>query len=160
MSTVFSSEPLWGYTKAHPRRYRAGTVTVVLFPPDAPRVARRLLHIQRFSGPLFALTWCVTAIAGATLILVEAAVVLALALAAATSNALHRSTRPARRQTVSVDLRAEHECDLGEERRRLLDAFLATAYRRPRTRDELRRLHALWRQLYDDLRSSSSDGGG
>lgn len=152
MSMVFSSEPLWGYTIAHVHRYRPGSVTVVLFPPDAPQITRRLLLVQRFSGATFAIVWGATAVAGATLILVEVAIVLALAFAAATSNALHRSTRPARQQVVRVHIPGY---DTVGHRRELLDDFLEAAHRRPRTPDDLRPLHELWCQLYADLKSLS-----
>ncbi|MCG7418300.1 hypothetical protein MHY30_12370 [Microbacterium sp. ACRRU] len=152
MTAFFRSDLLWGYTAAHPRRYRAGTVTVVLFPPDSPALVRRMLFLHRFSGPLFVVLFVITSVVGATVVLVEAAALVALAFAASVNNALHRATSPARARLARVELCADAARILPEERYRLVGEFLATASQRPASADPAH-LHRLWRDLYADLRS-------
>lgn len=153
MMTFFRPDLLWGYVAVHPRRYRAGSITVVLFPPDVPAFMRRMLFLHRFRAPLSVLLFAATSVVGATIVLVEAAAVVALAVAVSTADALHRVTRNVRTRLATVEVRPPDEQAMSDERRRLVDEFLEAAHRRPRPADPAH-LHRLWRDLYRDLRAA------
>lgn len=151
MTDSLGSGPLWGYTTARPRRYRAGSLVVVLFPPDAPLLVRRLLLLHRFRTPLTVALFFATSILGATIVLLEAALALALAVAVGVGDALRRATRRPRQRVAQIEIGEVAPPEIPERTLRLVSEFLETAFDSPHRQGRAERLPRLWRELYDDL---------